>query len=62
MFQRLGAGLPKAAGKNKAGGAQADFSRLYAASYDRLYHAALRLTRNSLDAEDLLQETSIRLY
>lgn len=41
---------------------QADFETLTRPSMDALYSAALRMTRNTSDAEDLLQETYLKAY
>ena len=42
--------------------AQAAFEQEALAFLNRLYAAALRLTRNSADAEDLVQETYLRAF
>jgi RNA polymerase sigma-70 factor (ECF subfamily) len=41
---------------------QARFSELAMPYMDALYSAALRMTRNAADAEDLVQETYLRAY
>jgi RNA polymerase sigma-70 factor (ECF subfamily) len=41
---------------------QAEFAKLAMIHMDALYAAALRMTRNSADAEDLVQETYLRAY
>src|SRR4051794_7528361 len=41
---------------------QADFADLAMPFMDALYSAALRMTRNPSDAEDLVQETYLRAY
>ena len=41
---------------------QATFERDAMDQLPRLFQAALRMTRNSADAEDLLQETYLRAY
>ena len=41
---------------------QADFAELAMPYMDALYSAALRMTRNPADAEDLVQETYLRAY
>ncbi|MEZ5237793.1 MAG: sigma-70 family RNA polymerase sigma factor [Microthrixaceae bacterium] len=41
---------------------QANFTRDVEPYMDQLYSAALRMTRNAADAEDLLQETFLRAY
>jgi len=41
---------------------QADFARDAMVHMDALYSAALRMTRNAADAEDLVQETYLRAY
>lgn len=40
----------------------AEFTRLFEEQINSLYSMALRMTRNQLDAEDLLQETAMRAY
>jgi len=39
-----------------------EFTRLFEEQINSLYAMALRMTRNQLDAEDLLQETAMRAY
>ena len=41
---------------------QADFAELAMPFMSGLYAAALRMTRNPTDAEDLVQETYLRAY
>src|ERR1700675_1600001 len=41
---------------------QAQFAELATPFMDALYSAALRMTRNPADAEDLVQETYLRAY
>ena len=41
---------------------QADFQGQAMAHMDGLYSAALRMTRNQADAEDLVQETFLKAY
>ncbi|UOR10487.1 RNA polymerase sigma factor [Halobacillus amylolyticus] len=39
-----------------------DFEKIYQLYYNRVYHAAFRLTKDHKHAEDILQETFIKAY
>lgn len=43
-------------------GDQSQFERLIKGQIDSLYRTALRMSRNSADAEDLVQETCLKAY
>ena len=47
---------------NRSSGSQKQFEDLLMQSTDALFNLAYRMTNNSQDAEDLLQETSLRAY
>ena len=56
----LTAGLPAGAGPDRA--RQADFEQQVRPYLGQLYPAALRMTRNPADAEDLVQDTLAKAY
>ena len=58
--------LPRRAGartpKDTTGRADAEFDALFLAHYDSVFRQAYRVTASAQEAEDLAQETFIRLY